>query len=206
MIALASVASVGAAILFAASLGRQSAGTSQSPSDGTQPMPSGTTGVQSVATSGIHQRDLESQSTWTGNPRPQWARDGSKTVAFQLEATHDVRVWMKQVRPVLAVRCLYGKTEVYVVAGSPASIERDDRHKVRVSFDNGPETVQSWEDSEDSKELFAPDGVAFAQRIAEAKTLRFGFTPYNAAPVVAVFDVSGFDRLVGVVAKTCRWK
>jgi len=113
---------------------------------------------------------------------------------------------MKQVRPVLAVRCLSGKTDVYVATGSAASIERDDRHTIGIQFDEaGPAEEQSWTDSEDSKELFAADGVSLARRISEARTLRFRFVPYNATPVVADFDVRGFDRLIGIVAKTCRW-
>jgi hypothetical protein len=35
--------------------------------------------------------------------------------------------------------------------------------------------------------------------------MRFGFRPYNAAPVTADFLVEGFDRLAGLVASTCGW-
>jgi hypothetical protein len=40
-------------------------------------------------------------------------------------------------------------------------------------------------------------------QIAASRTLRVGFTPYNAAPVAIEFDVRGFDDLIGIVAKTC---
>jgi hypothetical protein len=36
--------------------------------------------------------------------------------------------------------------------------------------------------------------------------MRFGFTPYNATPVTADFNVQGFDRLAGLVASTCGWR
>lgn len=58
--------------------------------------------------------------------------------------------------------------------------------------------AQPWSDSVSSQELYAPETLA--RRLARARTMRFGFTPYNSAPVVAEFDVSGFDQLVGLVA------
>jgi hypothetical protein len=146
-----------------------------------------------------------SHSEWTGSTRPRWARDGSKMIEFDHAAARDVAVWMKRVRPVLAVRCLYGRTEVFVIPDTAASIESNDHHTVRVRFDDGPDVGQSWADSEDSQELFAPDGVAMARQLAKARTMQFAFTPYNAAPVVVDFDVQGFDQLVGIVAKTCKW-
>jgi hypothetical protein len=142
---------------------------------------------------------------WTGSTKPGWARDGSKTVTFEHVADHDVPVWMKRVRPVLAVRCLYGHTDVFVMPDTAASVESNDHHTVHIRLDDGPDVTESWEDSVDSQELFAPDGVALARALAHAKTMRFAFTPYNASPVVVDFDVEGFDSLVGVVAKTCRW-
>jgi len=143
---------------------------------------------------------------WTGSTRPKWARDGSKMVMFEHLASHDVAVWMKRVRPVLAVRCLYGRTEVFVVPETAASIEANDRHTVHVRFDDGPDQQQSWEESVDSQELFAPDGEAMARLIAGSRSMRFAFTPYNASPVVVDFDVQGFDKLIGSVAKTCHWR
>ena len=74
---------------------------------------------------------------WIGATQPRWARDGSRTISFKLEAEHDVAVWMKRVRPSLAVRCLSRKTEVFVITDSPASVEPTDRHTVHFSFDEG---------------------------------------------------------------------
>ena len=146
------------------------------------------------------------RSKWTGSKQARWARDGSKTIAFELEAEKDIAVWMKRVRPFLAIRCLYHNTEVMVLPDSAASIEPNDRHTVRVGFDAGTDVQQLWFGSDDHQALFAPDGAAFASQIATARTMRFGFTPYNAKPVVIEFDVRGFEDLIGVVAKTCAAK
>jgi hypothetical protein len=145
--------------------------------------------------------------TWAGARRATWARDGSKTITFELAASKDVGVWMKSVRPVLIVRCLSRTTEVFVATGSAASIEQEaGSHAVRLQFDDAAPVVESWSDSVSSQELYAPDGVTLARRLAQARTVRFGFTPYNAPPVVAEFDVRGFDEIIGLVAGTCGWR
>src|SRR4030095_16903205 len=42
--------------------------------------------------------------TWTGQRNAAWARDGSKTITFELQAVRDVQAWASRVRPVLVVR------------------------------------------------------------------------------------------------------
>jgi hypothetical protein len=145
--------------------------------------------------------------TWVGNRKATWANDGSKTISFELKATRDVNVWMARVRPLLIVRCLYGTTEVFVATQASASIEaQSGSHTVRLAIDNEPELVQQWTDSVSGHELFAPNGVDLARRLARAELVRFSFTPYNAKPVTADFVVSGFDQLAGHVGNTCGWK
>jgi hypothetical protein len=137
----------------------------------------------------------------------EWVGDHPKSIAFELAAEHKVAVWMKHVTPVLVVRCLARNTEVFVVTESAASIETQGfNHTVRVGFDDEDATAEHWDDSADRDALFAHDGVALARRIARARTMRFGFTPQNALPAVAEFDVRGFDAVLGEVAQTCHWR
>ena len=94
-----------------------------------------------------------------------WASDGSRTVTFELEAENEVAVWMKRVRPVLAVRCLGRETEVYVVTDSASSIEpTPDKHTVRIGFDKQADVEQRWLDSSGHRELFSPDAATLAGR------------------------------------------
>ena len=145
--------------------------------------------------------------TWTGSKRISWANDGSKTIAFTLAATHDLPVWMNRARPALIVRCLYRTTEAFVVLETSTSFEDDaNLRTVRIQWDDEAQSVQQWTVSESAKELFAPDGVAFVRRAANAKRLRFGFSPFNAEPVTAEFAVEGFDTLAALVANTCGWR
>lgn len=145
--------------------------------------------------------------TWVGRKHATWARDGSKTISFELQASNDVPVWMTRARPVLVVRCLFRSTDVFIATGTAASIEpQAGSHTVRLQIDHDQELVQQWSDSESSQELFAPDGAALVRRLAQAQYVRFGFTPYNTKPVTVEFIVQGFDKLAGLVASTCGWR
>jgi hypothetical protein len=108
------------------------------------------------------------------------------------------------VRPTLVVRCLSRKTEVFVFTETAARIESDDEnHTVGLAFDDGPQSVERWPDSEEHDALFAPDSPALATRIASAHHLKFTFTPHNAQPATVNFDLTGADAVVASVKKTC---
>jgi len=138
------------------------------------------------------------------HPANEWVGSRKKSLAFELAAASPVRMWMRQVTPVLVVRCLGGSLDAFVVTESPISMEagRSD-HTVRLAFD-GQEHVEHWADSADHDGLFAPDGHAFLARLSPAQTLRIGFAPHNAPAVEAVFAVAGASELVAPLEKHCR--
>jgi hypothetical protein len=141
---------------------------------------------------------------WTDANRDRWVSSHPRSVAFELPARQRVAVWMGHVTPLLVVRCLAQTIDVFVVTETAAAMEAQDAdHTVRLSFDDGPEEVARWPDSVDHDALFAPDGASFAQRLASARTLRFGFTPHNALPATVGFELAGADRVVAEVVKTC---
>ena len=145
--------------------------------------------------------------TWTGRRQAVWTADGSKTIAFELNATDYVPVYMSRARPVLVIRCLYRRTEAFVVLGTSANFEGlSDSRTIRLQLDDDPVAVQQWERSDSGQELFAPDGIALVRQLAQAKRLHFGFTPFQAQPVTAEFAVEGFDRMARMVANTCGWR
>jgi hypothetical protein len=149
----------------------------------------------------------EPAPTWIGSSKATIAPDGSRTIAFELPAIHDVPVWMSRARPVLVAQCLSRQTQVFVYLGASTSFEEDAfKRTVRLQWDDGATTAERWQASESSQELFAPDGVAFVRQLARTNRLRFGFTPFNAQPVTVDFAVQGFDRLAGLVASTCGWR
>lgn len=127
----------------------------------------------------------------------QWTPRTRRRVAFELPATSETPVWMKNVRPLLVVRCVQGQIESFVFTDSPAVMEpQDEDHSVRLWFDEGAPQTDRWPDSSAHDALFAPDGALFTARLMQAQTFRFGYNPHNAAPVVAKFQVAGLREKV----------
>lgn len=145
-------------------------------------------------------------ATWSSEHRAQWVGNRPHSVAFELPADDTVSIWLGRVRPILVVRCVAKSTETFVFTGSAIRIEPNtEDHTVTFAFDDEAGTSQRWPDSAEHDALFAPDGAAFAQRVAHASTMRIGYTPHNATPVVAAFHVSGLAPLMDSVAKECGW-
>lgn len=141
---------------------------------------------------------------WSGGVR---RSNGRNVAVYELEADNDVALWGKVVRPILTVRCVAGMTEVFVFTQSAAAMDQNDgKHAVRIGYDGDPDSNERWLASDDYDALFAENGVAAARHIASARTMRFGFTPYNGTYAVARFQVAGFERLAPKLAQTCRWK
>jgi hypothetical protein len=114
---------------------------------------------------------------------------------------------MGQVQPLLVVRCVANRTEAFVYTETAARIEvgMEDR-AVRVRFDDEPYVDERWPDSAEHKGLFAPNGETFTQRLLNAGTLRFQFTPHNAERAEVQFNVAGLRELIAPVQKNCGWK
>jgi hypothetical protein len=149
--------------------------------------------------------EVEEAPAWIVPRRTNFGPDGSRTLTLQLAALGEVRAGREQIRPMLAVRCLSRRTDVFVSLGISASIESGDNHTVTVQFDDEAPVKQQWPGSASYQEVFAPDGVATARRLAQARMLRFTFTPFASRPVTAEFHVQGFDRHVKDLARMCGW-
>lgn len=142
---------------------------------------------------------------WTANPE-RWTGNARRSLAVEVPSVNKVSVWMRDVRPLLVVRCLQGRADAFVFTDSAVTIEaHTEDHTVRYGIDNEPEMRELWPDSTEHDALFAPDGAAFARRLMAARTLRFGFTPHNAAPVTAHFRVSGLREQLAPAARACGW-
>ena len=148
--------------------------------------------------------DAGPPSRWGTGTR--WVSD-RKSIAFELKSSNRVNVWMGQVQPLLVVRCVANRTEAFVYTETAARIEvgMEDR-AVRVRFDDEPYVDERWPDSAEHKGLFAPNGETFTQRLLNASTLRFQFTPHNAERAEVQFNVAGLRELIQPVQKNCGWK
>ena len=144
---------------------------------------------------------------WTDANAALWLGARRAGVAFEVAAEKPIAAWMKTVHPVFVVRCSAGTVQAFVVTDTAAKLEaQTDDHTVRFAFDGEAETDQRWQDSTEHDALFAPDGAAFATRVMSARTLRFTFTPHNAAAATTHFNVTGLAPLLQPAVKACGWK
>jgi hypothetical protein len=184
----------GALMITVLSAGRTSAATEPSAT----PRPSATApAAPAIETSAVR------PDGWIENTE-QWTPRTRRRVAFELPAVKDTPVWMKNVRPLLVVRCVQGEIESFVYTDSAATMEpQDDDHTVRLWFDDGAPQTERWPDASAHDALFAPDGARFAAQVMQARTVRFGYQPHNAAAVVAEFHVTGLRQRIDA-SPACR--
>jgi hypothetical protein len=141
---------------------------------------------------------------WSSKTQARWVAASRHAAAFELPAERSIAVWNDTVTPVLVVRCSKGRVDTFVYTNSAARIEsEDDNHTVRLVFDGQEGTHQRWPDSIEHDALFAPDGRALAVRLSSAQSFRFTFTPHNADPATALFDVRGLGEKLAAT-KACR--
>lgn len=147
----------------------------------------------------------DASPAWSTKNQARWVSNHRKSAAFEVGADRPVAVWMRKVTPLLVVRCLDRRTDVFVFTDSAARIEpQDDNHTVQIALDGGPRLEQRWPDSVEHDALFAPDGAALARQLVNAETLAFSFSPHNATPVTATFNVRGLKEQLGEVESFCR--
>jgi hypothetical protein len=143
---------------------------------------------------------------WRTSTSGRWLGNTRRSFAAELQAEAQVPIWMRSVRPVLVVRCMGASPEVFVFTDSAAKLEpRTEDHTVSLTFDDQPPQTERWPDSADHDALFAPNGRALIDQLAQARTLRFGFTPHNASAVTAEFQVEGLASALAR-ARDCQPK
>jgi type VI secretion system protein VasI len=150
------------------------------------------------------------QDKWTVKQKAS-PMDSSKTVVLTLNAENTIHGPIGDRTPSLIIRCKEGKTDAYVVTGMAASVEEDSEggpsedHQVRLRFDDNPPATDRWSESTSHSGLFASDAVAFSKQLAGAQKFTFEFTPFDANPAVAQFDLKGLSSHLPKVAEVCGW-
>jgi hypothetical protein len=143
-------------------------------------------------------------ATWIDNGS-MWLGASQKGIALELPARNETPVWMRTVRPLLVVRCVARRTDVFVFTDSAIAMEaKDSDHTVRIRLDDGPDRVERWPDSSSHDALFAPDGKRLLGELSGGRSLAVSYTPHNAAPVTARFDVAGLAERLGSNARHCQ--
>lgn len=108
-------------------------------------------------------------ATWIDNGS-MWLASSQKGIALELPARNETSVWMRTVRPLLVVRCVGRRTDVFVFTDSAIAMEaQDPDHTVRIRLDDGPDRVERWPDSSSHDALFAPDGRRLLSELSGAR-------------------------------------
>lgn len=156
---------------------------------------------------------IASSTPSNNKPTDQWQvsegsspMDGSPTVVLSLPSQGNIQGWLESEHPDLIIRCQENKAEIYVVTGTSASVEYgSDAHTVRLRFDEEKPITQHWSASTDGKALFAPNAINLAKQLNNHSKFTFQFTPFQANPAIAVFELDGIDKHIGEVKKACGW-
>jgi hypothetical protein len=140
---------------------------------------------------------------------PAWQRnavtnpaDGSETIVLQRTA-REVRARSTADAPVLYVRCRGGATDLYIdwhdyIPGTT--------HSVMIRLDQGPTRARPWMLSRSNVATFYPEPPApLLQEMMGARLLFAEATPYNTAPVTAVFALEGLAHEIQPLRDACGW-
>ena len=134
--------------------------------------------------------------------------DGTTSVFLTLKAENDVQIWLTTYHPTLILRCQEGKIETYVDIGTPTELEagREPEHAtVRIRFDQNQafEIVASASTDQDALFFLAAEQMIIA--MLNSREMVFGFTPFNADPVVTKFDLRGLTNVIEPLKTNCNW-
>jgi len=139
--------------------------------------------------------------------------DDSKTVVLSLDSDNTIDGPLGSKRPTLLIRCQEGKTEAYIDTGMAASVEQDFEggplytHTVRLRLDQGDALTEHWGGSTNDDALFSDgDQIAFTKELADAQTLTFEFTPFDANPAIARFDLRNLSKHLPQLGASCGWR
>ena len=152
------------------------------------------------------------QATSAGRASTPWSVEESRsamtdepTVILTSEATGEVRGWLDRARPALVVRCKERKLDVYLRTGMSSHVEgAHGNHTIRYRIDTTRAVSESsWEESTSNEALFAPAPAELAERLMSGNTVLFEWTPFNANPVQARFDVMGLEAHRAKLVAAC---
>ena len=119
----------------------------------------------------------------------------------------DARALRRLSHPSLWVRCMENETEVFI--SYPSSLRflfLDEDITVLTRFDRHPAQESRWSLSTDKKAIFAPAGVSWARKIADAQKLFVRVTPPDGSPVDATFHLTGSAEAMRPLRESCSWE
>lgn len=135
--------------------------------------------------------------------------DDSKTVVVSGNADPDLTSGTENTIS-LSVRCMSGKTEMWVNWVDYLGDDSDDVYsewkRVTVRVGKNQAKAERWDLSTDKNATFFPGSpVGLIRKMAKSDQIVFQTTPYSEGQVTAVFKLDGFSKAVSDAAKQCGW-
>lgn len=108
--------------------------------------------------------------------------------------------------PVLGLRWLDGKTDLYVIWRNYFS---DGSVRVTYRLDTEKAVKKTWNGSTDNETTFYPGKskivIKFIRKLMETDKLAVQATPYGEGPTTAVFDIRGLKNVIKLFNDTLAW-
>lgn len=131
------------------------------------------------------------------------ALDDTTSHFIFLEAETSVNAWLDNPIPALVIRCENRQYDVYIFADSQLESTLDDEVFTRVRYgDNSPVNL-TMSESTTGEAMFFPDGETAVRNLLPVNRLVVGYTPFNANPVEAVFDLTGIEEAIQPLFDAC---
>lgn len=144
-----------------------------------------------------------------------------QTKRSEFEDTTDVYISVQSKAPVacnmfgshqpatLFLRCQENTTAIYLATNCHLASGFQGYGKVDVRVDDKKTATVSMDVSTDNEALGFWEGnkaIPFIQRqLLGGTTMRVRFTPFNASPVSAEFDITGIDDTIAALREQCGW-
>ncbi len=133
--------------------------------------------------------------------------DSSTTVLLSLDAENTVEGWLTITLPTLVLMCKERELNVYVNVGTQSDVEYGlyEKATVRVRFDQNQAFETVANESTTGEALFFRDPHQMIISMLKSNEMIFGFTPFNANPAVATFDLHGLKNVIEPLKQSCNW-
>lgn len=130
--------------------------------------------------------------------------DDSKDVTVAVNADQPVQGQFQQaVMPTLVIRCAQRKTNVYIYWGLYLGLNTTD---VLTRLDKERAITTSWDLSTNNEAVFVDgNAVAYAKGLIGHQQFLAQVTPYDANPVMAIFNISGLGQAIKPLREACHW-
>lgn len=113
--------------------------------------------------------------------------------------------------PVALVACCgSNKTELYALwneyVGDDSNDVYNEYKNVEVRVGDAPARTERWSVSTNKQATFASSAVSLLKEMSGKKKLALRTTPYGENPITAIFNLEGFEKAIGPIAKECKWE